>query len=361
MKLRAPYPALAVAAVFLAACSSIPTPTPTPPPQTILSAASPVSFDGNVAGQPTDYVFMLVPDANPMTPGISLRSGEALQLALPTAFKRNAEVAIVSDKDMNLVLTKGWPQGAVPLADQYRIDFNDRANTMTVTALKDVGLAGVNAPGIKVVHLRGRTFVNPMPGDYPVTLMKLGADGHTLTVWQSNLKVLQVAPVARLAPTNFHVPPGANTDYQVVAVGQPTSQPLGVLLWGAQGSAINGVGVAPRDLVRFPRYTGGLLIQDTNGDKLLDPAVDKVVGGIIGAAPQGATGQAATSAVAADGKPVLSGEVLRSAGFPVAAGGGKPNPGLLVIQFRAGDKPGLYRPTVELLGGNSYQFTVEAK
>ena len=86
-----------------------------------------------------------------------------------------------------------------------------------------------------------------------------------------------------------------------------------------------------------------------------------MVGGIVGAEPQGASGQAASSPIGADGKAVLSGEVLRSAGFPVAAGGGKPNPGLLAIEFRAGDKPGLYRPGVELIGGNAYQFTIEAK
>lgn len=355
MKLRTSF--IATAAALLAACSSLPAITP----QIIPSAPAPVSFDGNVAGQAMDYVFMLVPDANPKTPGISLRAGEILQLALPAALKRNAAVAIVPDKDTNLVLTKGWSQGAVALAAQYRIDFNEQANTMTVTALKDIGPDGANAPGIKVVHLRGRTFINPVESDYPVTITKLGVDGRPLTRWQSNLKVLDIAPAARLAPTNFHVPPGANTDYQAVALGQPTPHSLGVLLWGAQGSVMNGVGVAPRDLARFPRYTGGLLIQDTNGDKLLDPAVDKVVGGIIGAAPQGATGQAATSPVGADGKLILSGEVLRSPDYPVAAGGGKPNPGLLVIQFRAGDKPGLYRPTVELLGGNSYQFTIDAQ
>jgi hypothetical protein len=105
-----------------------------------------------------------------------------------------------------------------------------------------------------------------------------------------------------------------------------------------------------------------LLVQDTNGDKRLEPAVDQVVGGIIGAAPQSVTGQAAISPVGTDGKPVLSGNVLRNALFPAtAAGGGKPNPGLLPIEFRAGDKPGLYRPTVELIGGNSYQFTIEAR
>ena len=85
------------------------------------------------------------------------------------------------------------------------------------------------------------------------------------------------------------------------------------------------------------------------------------MGGIIGVAPQGAMGQAATSPVGADGKPVLSGAVLRHALFPAAAGGGKPNQGLLSIEFRAGDKPGLYRLTVELVGGNSYQFTIEAR
>lgn len=123
---------------------------------------------------------------------------------------------------------------------------------------------------------------------------------------------------------------------------------------------MNNVGIAPADLVRFPRYTGGLLVQDTNGDSVLEPSVDKVVGGIIGAAPQGAKGQAATSPVGADGKPILSGKALRNAAFPVAAGGGKPNPGLLVAQFRAGDKVGMYRPTFELIDGNSYQFTLEA-
>jgi hypothetical protein len=135
---------------------------------------------------------------------------------------------------------------------------------------------------------------------------------------------------------------------------------LGLLLWGPNGAPLNGVGIAARDLVNFPRYTGGLLVQDSNGDHRLDPAVDKVVGGIIGAAPQGATGQAAISPLSADGQPLLSGEVARNAAYPVAAGGGKPNPGLLTIQFRAGSLPGLYRPTVELIGGNSYQFTVEA-
>lgn len=341
-------------AAALAGCAAAPAPVARP----MMTAPAPITFDGHVAAQATDYVFVLVADANPATPGLALRSGESLRLAMPAAFKRNTAVAISADTDANLVLTKGWPQGSVRLAGQYRVGYDAKDNAVTVTATQNVGTDGANAPGIKVIHLRGRSFLNPMPGDYSVSVTQTAADGKALAVWQGQLKVLDDEPAARLAPTNFHLPPGTNSDFQKVAAGQAAPHPLGLLLWGAQGSALNGVGIAPRDVARFPKYTGGLLVQDSNGDKLLDAATDKVVGGIVGAAPQGATGQAATSPLGADGKPVLSGEALRHAGFPPAVGGGKPNPGLLPIQFKAGSLPGLYRPTVELIGGNSYQFTI---
>ncbi len=349
--------AITAIAAALTACAT----APAPAPRALMTAPAPVSFDGNVAGQATDYVFMLVPDANPATAGLALRAGEVLRLALPAAFKRNASVALSPDTDTNLLLTKGWPQGPVRLSGQYRVDFDEKANAVTVTALQAVTTDGANAPGIKVIHLRGHSFINPIPGDYAVSVTHVAADAQTLAVWQGQLKVLDDAPTARLAPTNFHLPPGANANFQQVAPGQVAPQNLGLLLWGAQGAALNGVGIAPRDLARYPKYTGGLLVQDTNRDHRLDPATDKVVGGIIGAAPQGATGQAATSPVGTDGMPLLSGAVLRHAGYPAAVGGGKPNPGLLAIQFKTGDKAGLYRPTVELIGGNAVQFTVEAK
>lgn len=344
------------AALILAGCVSAPSITT----QALDTAPAPVTFDGNVTGQATDYVFVLIPDARPTTSGLALRAGEALRLTLPQAFKRNMAVAISADTDANLVLTKGWPQGAVRLAGQYRVEFDDAAHAMTVMALVDVPASGANAPGIKVIHLRGRSFLNPMPGDYTASVTHVASDGGVLARWQGPFKVLKVAPSARLAPTNFHLSPGANGDFQTLQTSTVAPQALGLLLWGANGSPLNGVGIAPRDLARFPKYTGGLLVQDSNGDRRLDPAVDKVVGGIIGAAPQGATGQAATSPVGSDGRPVLSGETTRHSAYPPAAGGGKPNPGLLTVQFKAGSLPGLYRPTFELIGGNAYQFTIEA-
>jgi hypothetical protein len=347
---------IAVLAASLGACAMVPKSSPRP----LGVAAAPVTFDGNVAGQATDYVFDLVPDNNPATPGLSMSAGDTIRLTLPGAFKRNEQVGVTSDADTNLVLTKGWPQAAVKLAGQYVVGYDEKTNSMTLKAVKEIGLDGPNAPGIKTIHLRARTFLNPVPGDYPVTVQQVAADGALKAAWAGTIKVLPSAPSARLAPTNFHLTPGTNSDFQKTLPGQVMPQYLGLLLWGDAGRALNHVGIAQRDLARFPRYTGGLLVQDVNGDKVLDLSVDKVVGGIIGAAPEGAKGQSAASPSGSDGKPILSGEVLRSAAFPLAAAGGKPNPGLLVIQFRAGDKPGLYRPTFELIGGNSYQFTLEA-
>jgi hypothetical protein len=348
---------IAALAVLLGACATAPSSTP----RQLGVAPAPVTFAGNVSGQATDYVFVLVPDANPATPGLAMSAGDMVRLQLPVEFKRDEQVAIKSEADTNLVFTKGWPQAGVKLAGQYVVGYDEKNNAMTVKAVKDIGTEGPNAPGIKIIHLRGHTFLNPEAGTYPVTAEHVTADGTVKATWAGAIKVLEEAPTARLAPTNFHLPPGTNSDFQKAAPGQVMTHRLGLLLWGAAGSSLNHVGIAPRDLNRFPRYTGGLLVQDLNGDKVLDPSVDKVVGGIIGAAPQGAKGQAATSPIGADGKPILSGEVLRSAAFPPAAGGGKPNPGLLPVQFRAGDKPGMYTPTFELLGGNSYQFTLEVE
>jgi hypothetical protein len=342
-------------AVALGACTTMPASNSRP----IDIAPAPVSFDGNISGRATEYTFALVPDANPATPGLAMASGEMLQLKLPAAFKRNEQVPIQSEADTNMVLTKGWPQAAVKLAGQYVIAYDETAHAMTVKAVKDIEAIGPNAPGIKVIHLRGRTFMNPNAGDYPVTVEHVAADGRVKSIWMGNIKVLATAPKTRLAPTAFQLAPGMNPDFQKTATGQLMPERLGLLLW-ENGDWMNHVGIAPADHARFPRYTGGLLIQDTNGDGVLEPSVDRVVGGIIGAAPQGAKGQIASSPVGADGKPILSGAALRNVAYPVVAGGGKPNPGLLLAEFRAGDKVGVYRPRFELIDGNSYQFTLEA-
>lgn len=274
---------LATLTAIVAGCST----TPVPVVRTMLTAPAPGTFDGDVAGQAAEYVFALVPDANPLAMGIALHAGDSLRLALPKAFKRNARVPISPDSDTNLVLTKGWSQGVIPFAGNYRVRYSAASNSMIVKALRDIAVNGMDAPGVKVIHLRGRSFENPMPGEYPTSVTHAASDGRVKTTWLGQLRVNNAAPAVRLAPCNLHLLPGANADFQSLTPGN----------------------VAARDLARFPRYTGGLLVQDTHRDERLDPNSDPVVGGIVGAAPQGAQGQLAFNLAGDGGAPALAGAV----------------------------------------------------
>lgn len=329
-----------------------------PDSQPLPIAPSPITYDGNVAGQATNLIFVLERKGDPSAPGHALAAGDTLAIRLPKDFKRNDVSKFEEDSVRNLILTRGWPQAAVPQKGQYRIFYDPATNTIGVRAVADVRPEGRNAPGIKIMHLRGQTFLNPSAGAYPIEVTQRGANGATKAAWSGKAMILADAPAARLAPTNFHLPPGTNSNFQKMGVSQSAPHLLGLLLWGDLGVAMNGVGIASRDLARYPKYTGGLLVQDTNGDGRLDASVDRVVGGIVGAAPQGARGQSAASPQGSDGRPILSGQVMRNAKFP---GGGNRNPGLLPVAFKAGDKPGLYRPAFELIGGNAFQFTLIAQ
>lgn len=73
----------------------------------------------------------------------------------------------------------------------------------------------------------------------------------------------------------------SNNNFQRVPVNSNVPIPLDFLLFRADGNRDNGVGIAPADTARFPKYPGGLIVRDKNGDGALDPAVDEVIGGII--------------------------------------------------------------------------------
>ncbi len=350
-----------LAVLALAGCATMRGQVPSTAPRPLTVAPAPVPPDGYVAGQPTHFVFVLAPDANPTVKGIALKRGESLIIVLPTAFARNPASSIKEDSDQTMVLTKGWPQAPVRQAGQYRIFYDAATNTIGARAEQDITADGANDPGIKIMHLRGAAFINPPPGNYPVEIRLIGQNGTPREAWAGTIPVRSATMMARLAPTNFHLGPGVNADFQKIGHKQDAPLVLGVYLWNQTGKPINGVGIGSRDLARFPKYTGGLLIQDANGDRRLDPSVDRVIGGVIIEAPPGATGQAVSSPSGENGGLVLSGEVARSPKFPVAAGGGKPDPGLLPIRVHSGGTPGVYRVTVELIDGNSYQYTLMAE
>jgi hypothetical protein len=79
----------------------------------LIVVPTPVSPDGYVAGQPTHFQFVLVPDANPAVKGIGLKRGESLVIMVPATFARKSASPIKEDSDQTMVLTKGWPQAPV--------------------------------------------------------------------------------------------------------------------------------------------------------------------------------------------------------------------------------------------------------
>ena len=301
---------------------------------------SPVTTEGNVAGRPTDLVLMLPMAGDPSVPGLAFAPGGTITVTLPAGFVR-------TQNPINVAVPRGWPQ-----ADVCCYTAVANGNVVTITFTTPVRTEGVNTPGVKILaHIRGQAYTNPGPGTYTFTAQVVPAPGHPPIPASGSVTIIPSVPLARLAPSNLLLPRGQNANFQVVALNRPAPALLSFMLWRG-GQSLNGVGILPADTTRYPGYTGGLLVRDANGDGKLSLTDDEVVGGIIGKAPMGATGQSAASPMTASGTPILSGQLP---GYGTTT----PVPGLLPVLFTAGSLPGTYQPTFELLGGNSVQATVK--
>ncbi|MCC6179874.1 MAG: hypothetical protein IT305_31560 [Chloroflexi bacterium] len=306
---------------------------------------SPVTPDGNVADRPTDINVILSAPLDPQTPGRTLLRGRSIKVTLPEAFRRNPDVPAIASKDQGF-LVKGWPQGDVRRGD-YTVSLEGE-RTQVFTATDDITPGGADEPGIKVLHLRGRAFVNPPAGEYRVQVEAETGPNGAPEMGEGTITILPaIAP--SINPSNALFPQPSNGNWQRTPLNTDNRLPFDFLLFNARGERDNGVGVVPADRARFPRYTGGLIVRDANGDGTLDAAVDTVIGGVIGAAPQGATGQVARTPLdPTTSKPILSGQVPDPQGNPVA--------GIMRVQFHTGSLPGEYAPTFELTDGNAVRM-----
>lgn len=340
-----PIRSLTLVAVLMLAGLLAPVTAASGPDNIVVAAVkSPVVADGDVTGRPTDINLLLDRSLDPQVAGRGLLQGRTISITLPDAFVRTDVPVTVPESG---ALVKGWPQGGL---DGYTVTLAG-THTTVFTATRDIVPTDPDNPGIKVLHVRGRAFTNPAPGNYPIAVAAetgLGAAVET----GSGVLAIRPAVVPSINPTNALFAQPSNNNWQRVPVDTATSIPLDFLLFGADGLPLDGVGVVPTDRARFPRYTGGLLVRDTDGDGKLDPATDTVVGGIIGAAPDGATGQRAASPIGAPGRPVLSGQLAR----PDRAQA----PGIMRVLFHTGDRAGAYTPTFELAGGTAARMTVVA-
>ena len=306
-------------------------------PLTIASA--PINYDGDIAGKDTHLVLLLPDSSDPRVPGLAMEPGGTIRIVLPPDFVRNPSQPI------DVALPR-WPQ-----ANVCCYSANAEGNVITLTFKTAIRVDGPYAPGLKVLgHIRG-AYTNPAPGEYQIRAeVRATPESAPLTA-AGTVRILQAAPRARLAPTNFLLPRGGNANFQTILAGQEAPALLSLLLW-RDGKPLDAVGVVPPDLANYPQYAGGLLVLDVDGDGTLDPATDEVIGGMMIAAPPGAQGQSVTNATDTGSKPILSGRLY---GYGTNA----PVPGLLAVRFRAGDQTGEYRLTFELSEGNAFQYTIQ--
>ncbi len=370
---------------------------------TIVNA--PLSATGTVTDARVGInVYLQTPEApgidfmDPMVLGYGIPAGGRLEIELGEGFERDWDVGL---SQAAIMLVTGAPQQGLPGAKVgYEVSEGDNENLFVITPTGQQGLPAetltspapgaaldpVAQRGIKVVHIgfRQSAFFN-RGTQGQVTVRIVGGDDQILAEGNGTIDFLD-RPTAQVLPTNFphkrrnhnwqRVSPGdvlGQTDgtvpmtcmlYAAAAPGDATS------LYGFKDGLI-GVGVLSTPQLKalgfekpaaLGRYNGGLILQDSNGDGALDPAADRIIGGILANAPRGAKGQELRS-LEVDGKPLLSQATADVAPKPGKRWGGA----ILQLRFASGSKPGLYRPTLALLSdpgnlnspdGSSYTYTI---
>lgn len=318
---------------------------------------------------------------DPKVMGYGIPAGGRLEVVLGEGFERDWEVGL---SQAAIMLVTGAPQQGLPGAKVgYSVGESDDENVFVITPTGDAGLPAKSlhspAPGaaldpipqhgIKVIHIgfmQSAFFNRGNQGSVSVRIFdaadKVVAEGSGTIDFIGR-------PTAQVLPTNFPHKQ-RNHNWQRVSAGTVLGQsagtlPLTAMLYAAAPAGdtaslygfkegLVGVGVLSTPQLRamgfekpaeLARYNGGLILQDQNGDGRLDPKADRIIGGILANAPKGAKGQELRS-LEVGGAPLLSQATAEVAEKPGKRWGGA----MLQLQFTAGSKPGLYRPTLALLG-----------
>ena len=338
---------------------------------------------------------------DPAVLGYGIPPGGRLEIEMAEGFERDWDVGL---SQAAIMMVTGAPQQGLPgKAVGYQVTEGEEDTVFVITPTAEAGLPAealaspapgakqdpILQRGIKVVHIgfqQSAFFNRGARGRVAVRI--LDAAGKAVQEGSGTIAFID-SPVAQVLPTNF--PQGRrNHNWQRVKPGETLGQTEGALSLtfmlydkAPAGDAaalysfkagIAGVGVLSTQQVKamgfalpegLSRYNGGLVVRDSNGDAKLDPGNDQIIGGVIGAAPEGARGQELRS-LEKDGKVLLSQMTAEMAPKPGERWGGA----MLLLQFTAGDKAGKYRPTVALLerpgdptspDGSSYTYTIVAE
>ncbi len=338
---------------------------------------------------------------DPAVTGFGIAPGGRLEIEMAEGFERDWSVDLTQNA---IMMVTGAPQQGLPgKAVGYTVGEGGNENTFVITPTGAQGLpaAALMSPapgakadpirqrGLKVIHIGFQQSAFRNRGNRGrVEVRFLDAAGKVTQSGTAEIEFLS-APVAQVLPTNFP-DKRRNHNWQRAAPGQilgqaPGTVPIALMLYdrarGLTGDelyafkgGIAGAGVLSTQQLKamgydkpteIARYNGGLIVQDSDGDGVLDPATARISGGVTGAAPAGAKGQELRS-LEVNGKPVLSAatETL------VPKAGKRWGGAQMRLQFTAGDTAGTYRPTLALLrdpenlgsgDGSRYTYTIVVK
>lgn len=368
---------------------------------------SPLSAAGTVEGAHAGInIYLQSADAegmefmDPMVRGYGIPAGGRIEIEMGKGFERVWDVPL---SQKAIMLVTGAPQQGLPGKKVgYRVSEGKNDNTFSIEPTSDGGLpvdkAMSPAPGSKMDPIRQRgikvfhvgflqsAFVNKT-GSGVVHVRIIDGKGKVIHEGKGTLNFIKSA-VPQILPNNF-AQKRRNHNWQRVNSGDilgitPGTVPITLNLYAKADvppgkmvkfkRGIENVGVLSTQQLRamgykkdpaLARYNGGLIVQDTNGDGKLDPGKDRIIGGVLGAAPAGAKGQELRS-LEQGGAIVLSKPASAFAPKPGKRFGGA----IMQLQFTAGDKPGKYRPTLALLrnpsdlssgDGSRYTYTIIVK
>lgn len=338
---------------------------------------------------------------NPAVTGYGIPAGGVLEVEMAEGFERNWDVALSQSA---IMMVTGAPQQGLPGAKVgYEVGEGDDENTFVIKPQDDKGLVAedlkspapgsaadpVQNKGIKVIHIgfMQSAFLNTKDKGTVKIRIKDG-NGNVVSSGSGSVEFLE-QPVAQILPTNFPQKV-RNHNWQTIKSGDTLGQtentlPLTFMVFDqapqgdiesmyAYKSGMEGIGVLSTPQLKalgfekptsMARYNGGLVLQDSDSDGVLDPNKDKIIGGVLANAPAGAKGQELRS-LEKDGRPVLSVLTEKMAPKPGKRWGGS----MLMLQFTSGSEKGLYRPTVALLkdpsdpsagDGSSFTYTIQVK
>ncbi len=335
---------------------------------------------------------------DPAVTGFGIAPGGRLEIEMAEGFERDWAVELSQNA---IMMVTGAPQQGLPgKVVGYTVSEGGNENTFVITPTGAQGLPAEDltspAPGakadpipqrgIKVIHIGFQQSAFHNRGKRGrVEVRFVNAAGKVTGRGAGTVDFLS-APVAQVLPTNFP-DQRRNHNWQRTTPGQTLGQAAGTLpialmlydrargLTGAElyafKAGIDGAGVLSTQQLEamgydqpaeIARYNGGLIVQDRDGDGVLDPATDRIIGGVIGQAPAGATGQELRS-LEVDGRPVLS----TATETLVPKAGKRWGGAQMRLQFTAGSLTGKYRPTLVLLrdpehlgsgDGSSYTYTI---